>query len=83
MSDYPARIKKLQVRSHLRGTKEICELLGTFAKKNLINLDEKGVRDFENLLEFSDPEITDWLFGYANPPCHLNQIIETIIEKYK
>ena len=83
MSDHQARIKKLQVRSHLRGTKEICELLGTYAKTHLINLDEKGIGDFENLLEFSDPEITDWLFGYASPPDHLSQIIESIIENYK
>ena len=67
MSDHPARIKKLQVRSHLRGTKEICELLGTFAKIHLIHLDEKGIKDFENLLEFSDPEITEWLFWLCKP----------------
>lgn len=83
MSDNPARIKKLQVRSHLRGTKEICELLDSFAKVHLIDLDENGIRDFENLLEFSDPEITDWLFGYTSPPEHLNQIIGSIIENYK
>lgn len=82
MSNQSELIKKLQVKAHLRGSKENCELLGSFSKKHLIKLDNKRISDFEKLLEYSDPEITDWLLGYTRPPNHLNKIIESVIKNY-
>ena len=83
MSEQYDLIKKLQLRSQLRGSKENCELLGSFAKKHLRNLDKKQITEFEKLLDYSDPEITDWLLGHARPPKHLIRIIESVIKLYK
>ncbi len=83
MNNHQELIKKLQLRAHLRGSKENCELLGSFSKKHLCNLDKKRINDFEKLLDYSDPEITDWLLGYSRPPEHLTKIIESIIKFYK
>ncbi len=83
MSNRTELIKKLKVKAHLRGTKENCELLGSFAKNHLSNLEKKDICDFEKLLDYTDPEITDWLLGYSSPPVHLANIIESIIKFYE
>lgn len=83
MNELSKRVKRLQVKAHLRGSKENCELLGYFAKKYLLNTDTETINSFEQLLEFSDPEITDWLLGYMVPPEHLAEIIESITQLYK
>ena len=50
-----------------RGTKELDVLLERFALHGYEQASPAQKRAFARLLELPDPELTDYLFGYATP----------------
>ena len=54
--------KKITFRSTHRGTKEMDLFLGGFfLKENITTLNDDELKEFEQILNFSDKNINDWL----------------------
>ena len=49
--------KKITYRSNYRGTKEMDKLLGSFTKKHLDTLNEEGLKQLSNLLDYDDENL--------------------------
>jgi antitoxin CptB len=60
--------RRLLFRSWHRGTQESDLILGSFAETSLANLDSAQLDRFEALLECTDPDLFDWIFGGSTPP---------------
>ena len=50
-----------------RGTKELDLILGNFVRSNYQALSEADKQDFESLLEYEDPLLTEWLCFKVEP----------------
>jgi antitoxin CptB len=62
------RCRRLLFRSWHRGTQESDFILGSFAEKSLDGLDSAQLDKFEALLDCTDPDLFDWIFGVSDPP---------------
>ena len=58
-----ARRKRLLFRCQRRGFKEVDLIFGTFAARELENLDDKGLDELEALLDAPDQDVYAWLTG--------------------
>ena len=58
----------MRFRAVRRGFKEADLIFGSFADEFLAGLDEKGLDDFEALLEQPDQEVFAWLKGSLPVP---------------
>ena len=63
-----ARRKRLLFRCQRRGFKEVDLIFGTFAAREIENLDEPGLDALEALLAAPDQDVFAWLKGEAPPP---------------
>jgi antitoxin CptB len=70
--------KRLIFRSWHRGTKEMDQILGSFANKYVPQFSDEELDLYEQLLENSDPELYDWICGRVDVPANKNS---TILEK--
>lgn len=68
METIDIRRKRLRFRSWHRGTKELDLLLGGFADRELVGMDEAELDRYEALLEVPEPTIYAWLTGLTTPP---------------
>ena len=59
---------KLLFRAWHRGTCEADLLIGSFADQHLQTFSDEELRQFESLLDQSDPEIDDWMSGRQPVP---------------
>jgi antitoxin CptB len=62
------RRRRLLFRSWHRGTQESDLMLGAFAEIFIPDLDAAQLDRFEALLDCSDAELFDWIFGGSAPP---------------
>jgi antitoxin CptB len=62
------RSRRLLFRCWHRGTQESDLILGPFAEDSLKNLDGDQLGRFEALLDCTDPDLFDWIFGVSDPP---------------
>jgi antitoxin CptB len=62
------RCKRLMFRCWHRGTQESDLILGPFAEDFLEILDSDQLGRFEALLDCTDPDLFDWIFGVGDPP---------------
>jgi antitoxin CptB len=64
-----------------RGMKELDVLLERFARQRYEQATEEEKRAFARLLDLPDPELADYLFGYATPAephlAHLARLISS------
>jgi len=75
------RLRRLLFRSWNRGTQESDLILGSFAEASLASFDSVQLDHFESLLECSDPDLFDWMFGAAVPPVqHNNDVMNRLRE---
>ena len=66
-------------RSSRRGTQESDLILGSFAEESLTSLDDAQLERFQALLDCSDPDLFDWMFGIsAPPPGHDNDVMRRL-----
>ncbi|MCB1356184.1 MAG: succinate dehydrogenase assembly factor 2 [Maritimibacter sp.] len=69
MSETPEhRLKRLSMRSHRRGTKEMDIILGRFADDRLDGLAAEVLDRYEALLEENDQDLYLWVTGQAAAP---------------
>ena len=55
-------------------------LMGNFADKHLVDLDEDGVAEFERLLTIPDWEVYAWLIGQKPvPDNHTGPVLDQLI----
>jgi antitoxin CptB len=80
MDDSEDRRRRLLYRSRRRGTKEADILLGGFAAAHLGALSEDDVRQFEALLEESDPDLMRWIGGIEEPPQRYVGLLKLIVK---
>jgi antitoxin CptB len=62
------RRNRLLFRCWHRGTQESDLILGPFAEDSLKTLDGDQLGRFEALLDCTDPDLFDWIFGVSDPP---------------
>ena len=62
------RCRRLLFRCWHRGTQESDLILGSFAEDSLESLDSGQLGRFEALLDCTDPDLFDWIFGVSDPP---------------
>lgn len=62
------RCRRLLFRCWHRGTQESDLILGPFAEDSLEALNDDQLGRFEALLECTDPDLFDWIFGVRDPP---------------
>jgi antitoxin CptB len=62
------RRKKLRFRAWRRGFREIDLIMGGFADRRLLELDEAGLDAFERLLDAPDQDVYLWITGQAAAP---------------
>jgi antitoxin CptB len=62
------RCRRLLFQCWHRGTQESDFILGAFAEDSIKTLDSDQLGRFEVLLECTDPDLFDWIFGVSDPP---------------
>lgn len=80
--DTENRRKRLKFRAWHRGTREMDLLLGSFADRHIMNFTEDQVREFETLLELSDPDLYNWISGQEKPPENLKGHVLSLLLKH-
>ncbi len=76
--------KKLIFRSWHRGTREIDLLLGRFADAHLPDFDAAELKEYDELLHNSDPDLYNWLTGKENPPANRDSsVLQKLIKFHK
>jgi antitoxin CptB len=63
-----SRGKERDIRCWHRVTQESDVILGSFAETFLESLHGSQLGRFEALLDCTDPDLFDWIFGVSNPP---------------
>lgn len=80
MENIENRRKRLIFRSWHRGTREMDLIMGSFADKNVPEMDEAALDLYEELLHTPDPDVYDWVSGQKPVPANLmNQVIEKLL----
>ena len=74
------RLKRLSMRSHRRGTKEMDIILGRFADDRLAGFDAGTLDLFETLLEENDQDLYLWVTGQGAAPEPFAGLVAEIAE---
>ncbi len=72
------RLKRLRIRSWRRGTREMDLILGRYADGALSALDDRGLDDYEALLEQPDPDLYAWVSGSDDPVAQFRPSVERV-----
>lgn len=73
--------KRLIFRSWHRGTKEMDQIMGSFANDYVPKLSETELDLYDEVLENSDPELYDWICGRVQPPANkTNPILDELLK---
>ena len=67
-TDLEIRRRRARFRSWHRGMREVDLILGNFADREMVGLDEPQVAEFERLLDIPDAELLRWITGEAPVP---------------
>ncbi len=79
MSETPqARIRRMQMRSGRRGTKEMDLVLGPYAQARLAGMSEGELAVYDRLLDENDQDLYRWITRQATPPRELGAMIADI-----
>ncbi len=76
-----ARLKRLNMRSWRRGTKEMDLILGRFADAELAKLNARQLDDYEALLGENDQELFLWFSGRVAPRAEYSAIVAHILTR--
>jgi antitoxin CptB len=74
--------RRLLFRSWRRGTQESDLILGSFAEDSLEALDSGQLGRFEALLECTDPDLFDWIFGVSDPPPEHDHDVMQLLRRF-
>ena len=73
------RRRRLLFRCWHRGTQESDLILGSFADGSLETLDSGQLGRFEALLDCTDLDLFDWIFGVSDPPPEHNHDVMQLL----
>jgi antitoxin CptB len=76
------RRRRLLFRCWHRGTQESDLILGSFAEGSLEILDSYQIGRFEALLDCTDPDLFDWIFGVSAPPPEHDHDVMELLRRY-
>ena len=62
------RLKRIKFRCWHRGMREMDLLMGRFADKYIESLSESDIDLFEEIMEYSDPDLYNWVSGREDIP---------------
>lgn len=72
--------KRLKFRSWHRGTREMDLLMGSFADRHLPEFSEEQLAMYDDILEYSDPDLYNWMTEREQPPANLvNEVLSKLI----
>lgn len=72
--------KRLKFRSWHRGTREMDLLMGSFADRHLPEFSDEQLSQYEQILEYSDPDLYNWMTEREQPPANLvNDVLSMLI----
>jgi len=74
------RLKRVSMRSHRRGIKEMDIILGRFADDRLVGLDGRALDTYEALLEENDQDLYQWVTGQDVAPRRFAALVGEIAE---
>ena len=74
------RLKRMDLRAHRRGTKEMDLVLGKFAADRLAGMDAAALDHFDRFLEEGDNDLWSWITGQVPAPPLWAGLIEEIRE---
>ena len=77
------RIKRLQMRSWRRGTKEMDMILGPYSDTEIAILSPETLELYEALLNENDQDLYVWMSRQSAPPAEHLEIIEVIQDFHK
>ena len=77
------RLKRLNMRSWRRGTKEMDLILGPFADAELAKLSGEMLDLYESLLAENDQDLYQWMSGQMAAPAEHSQITAEIRNFHK
>ena len=72
------RLKRLSMRAHRRGTKEMDIILGRYAEDHLLNMAPDALDLFEALLGENDQDLYQWVTGQIAPPDRFAALIGAV-----
>ena len=73
-----ARLKRMQMRSWRRGTKEMDLVLGPYAEVHLAGMGPERLDLYDRLLEENDQDLLPWVLGQFAPPAEYAELIAEI-----
>lgn len=73
-----ARLKRMQMRSWRRGTKEMDLVLGPYADAQLSKMPLAELDAFDSLLEENDQDLMAWMLGQKQPPAAHENLVKTL-----
>jgi antitoxin CptB len=79
---FEIRCRRLLFRSWNRGTQESDLILGTFAETSLASFDGIQLDRLEALLDCSDPDLFDWIFGVTAPPAQHDHDVMRLLRDF-
>lgn len=72
------RLRRLQIRSWRRGTKEMDLILGRFWDTQGAALDDAALADYEALLAENDQDLYQWVSGQHPAPERFRPLVERL-----
>lgn len=72
------RLRRLSMRSHRRGTKEMDIILGRFADDSLAAMASEELDLYEALLEENDHDLYQWVSGLGAAPARFAGLVGEI-----
>ena len=75
---HETRLRRLRMRSHRRGTKEMDLILGPFSQTELTRLNPDQLDLYEALLEENDNDLYLWVTGARNGPEIYENLLKSI-----
>lgn len=73
-----ARLKRMQMRSWRRGTKEMDLVLGPFAEAHLADMTPDALALYDALLAENDQDLLPWVMGQVPAPARFSGLIDQI-----
>ena len=77
-----SRRKQLLFRTHHCGLKENDILLGHFADRYILKLNDQQLDDLEILMNQNDIDVMNWIIGKAVVPKEYNTELMKLIQKF-
>ncbi|RKP19187.1 DUF339-domain-containing protein [Rozella allomycis CSF55] len=77
-STFEKRMSRLVYQSRKRGILENCLMLGQFAERNLKEMSNDDIVEYERLLEENDWDIYYWIVGERKVPNEFERVIGKI-----